>query len=100
LDEIGIPELTSEQLEKLCEITEKAARQQILKEVSLQRITDLNVTIGIEGSKPVTVNVDVKITLSPLMRNYDVQRLVNEAKDRAFKTIEKYLGNLACNSKK
>ncbi len=100
MDKIGIPELTSEQLEKLCEIAEKAARQQILKEVSLQRITDLNITVDIEGSKPVTVNVDVKITLSPLMRNYDVQRLVNEAKDRAFKTIEKYLEKLACKSKK
>lgn len=100
MDEIGIPELTSEQLEKLCEIAEKAARQQILKEVSLQRITDLNVIVDIEGSKPVTVNVDVKIILSPLMRNYDVQRLVNEAKDRAFKAIEEYLGKLVCKSKK
>ena len=100
MEEIGIPELTSEQMEELCEIADKAAREQILTKVSLRRITDLNVTVDIEGSKPVTVNVDVEITLSPLMKGYDVQRLVGEAKDRAFVAVEKYLRELACKSKK
>ncbi len=87
-------------MEELCEIAEKAAREQILTKVPLQRIIDLNVTVDIEGSKPVTVNVDVEITLSPLMKDYDVQRLVDEAKDRAFAAVEKYLRELACKSKK
>jgi len=100
LEEIGIPELTSEQMEELCEIAEKATREQILTKVSLRRITDLNVTVDIEGSKPVTVNVDVEITLSPLMKGYNVQRLVNEAKDHAFAAVEKYLRELTCKSKK
>lgn len=100
MEEIGIPQLTSEQMEELCEIAEKAAREQILTKVPLQRIIDLNVTVDIEGSKPVTVNVDVEITLSPLMKDYDVQRLVDEAKDRAFAAVEKYLRELACKSKK
>lgn len=98
--EIGIPELTPEQMEELCEIAESAARRQILKKVSLQRITDLDVTVDIEGSKPVTVNVDVEITLSPLMKDYDVQKLANEAKDSAFAAVEKYLRELACKPKK
>ena len=100
MEEIGIPKLTSEQMEELCETAEKAAREQILTKVPLQRITDLNITVDIEGSKPLTVNVDVEITLSPLMKDYDVQSLVREAKDRAFAAVEEHLRELACKSKK
>ena len=100
MEDIGIPELTPEQMAELCEIAEKAAREQILTQVPLRRITDLNVTVDIEGSKPVIVNVDVEIILSPLMKGYDAQRLVSEAKDRAFAAVEKYLRELACKSKK
>lgn len=87
-------------MEELCEIAERAARKRILTEVPLKRVADIDVTVDIEGSKPVTVNVDVEITLSPLMKDYDVQKLANEAKDSAFAAVEKYLRELACKPKK
>jgi len=100
LEEVGIPRLTPEQVEKLCEIAERAAREYILSKVPLQRIYDLDVTVDVSGSKPITVNVDVGITLSPLMKNYDVQQLAIEAKDEAFSAVEKYLREIACKSRK
>ncbi len=99
LEEIGISELTEDQLEKLCEIGEKAARDYVLSEVSSRRISSLDITVDTEGVKPVSVNVEVGVTLSPLMKNFDVEKLAKEATEKAFAAIKSYLSELACKSK-
>jgi uncharacterized protein (DUF849 family) len=100
LAETGIPELTLEQVEELCERAEQAARDYILSKVSTGRIATLDVSVDAEGTKPVTVNVDVTVVLSPLMKNFDVEELTKEATKRAFAIIEEYLRELKCKSKK
>jgi hypothetical protein len=100
LEEIGIPELTPVQLEKLCEIAEKTARDYVYSKVSPRQITDLNISIDAEGAKPVTVSVDVELTLSPLMKDYDAEKLAKEATSKAFQTIKEFLSELACKSTK
>ena len=100
MEEIGIPELTSEQLEELCEIAEEAAREYVLLKVPSRRVSTLNVTVDAEGTKPITLNVDVEVALSPLMKNCDVEKLAKEATERAFASIEKYLRKLSCKSMK
>ena len=100
MEEIGIPELTSEELEELCEIAEEAAREYVLSKVPPRRVSTLNVTVGAEGTKPITVNVDVEVTLSPLMKDFDVEKLTRESTERAFASIEKYLRKLSCKSTK
>ena len=71
MEEIGIPKLTPKQLEKLCEIGEKAAREHVYSKVSPRKVSELNINIDTEGAKPVTISIDVEITLSPLMKDYD-----------------------------
>lgn len=100
LEEIGISELTVKQLEKLCEIGEKAARDHILSKVSARRISTLDITVDTEGTKPVTVNVEVEITLPPLMKNFDAEKLTKEATEKAFIAIKEYLREQACKSTK
>jgi len=100
LEEIGIPELTPEQLEKLCEIGERAAREYVYSKVSAGKISELNISIDTEGIKPLRVNIDVEISLSPLMKDYNVEKLVKEATERAFASIKDYLSELACKSTK
>ena len=96
----GIPELTLEQVEELCERAEQAARAYVLSKVSTSRIATLDVSVDAEGAKPVTVNVDVTVVLSPLMKDFDVEALTKEATKRAFAIIEEYLRDLRCTSKK
>ena len=98
--DIGIPELTLEQVAELSEGAEKAAREYVLSNVSTSRIIDLDVTVEAEGTKPVTVNVDVNVVLSPIMKNFDVETLTQEATKQAFNYIEEYLRELKCKSKK
>jgi hypothetical protein len=100
LEEIGTLELTLEQVEELCEIAEETAREYVLSKVPPRRIPTLNLIVDAEGTKPITINVDVEVVLSPLMKNFDVEKLVKEATERAFASIEEYLRKLSCKSTK
>jgi len=103
VEELGIQELTSEQIEEVCSIAEKAARESVTSKVSPKRIEALNVTVEAEGTKPVTLTVEVDVSLSPLMKDFNVQKLVDEAVKEAFASAEKYLKDLrelTCHSKK
>ena len=100
MEDIGIPELTIEQVAELCERAEQAARDYVLSKVSTSRIATIDVTVDAEGTKPITANVDVTVVLSPLMKDFDVEALTKEATKRAFAHIEEYLRELKCKSKK
>lgn len=100
LEEIGIAELTVEQREKLCEIAEKAARAHILSKVSEKKISTIDITVDTGGSTPLTVDVEVELTLSPLMKNFNVDKLTKEAVEKAFAAVKEYLRELSCKSTK
>jgi hypothetical protein len=100
LEEIGLPELTPEQVEELCSIAEEAAREYVLSKVPPKRVETLNISVEIDGEKPLTLTVDVEIVLSPLMQEYDVQRLADEAVKEAFRSADKYLRELKCRLQK
>jgi len=100
LEEIGIPELTIEQVVELCERAEQAARDYFLSKVSTSRIVTLDISVDAEGTKPVNANVEVTVVLSPLMKDFDPEALTKEATKRAFAHIEEYLRDLKCKSKK
>lgn len=98
--EIGIPELKSEQVEELCSIVEKTARQFLISKVSQKRIEALNISVETEGTKPVRLTVDVDVSLSPIMKKFNVQKLVDKTIKEAFASAENYLRELKCHSKK
>jgi hypothetical protein len=94
VEEVGIAELTSEQMEELCSIAEETARKSVLSKVSQKRIETLNVSAEAEGTKPVSLAIDLDIALSPTLKDFDVKRLVDEALKAAFAAVEKYLREL------
>jgi hypothetical protein len=98
MEAVGIPELTSEQIEELCLIAEKAAREHVLSKVPSKKIEALDISAEAEGTKPVALRVDVAVTLSPSMGNFNVQKLVDEAVREAFSSAEKHLRELTCHS--
>ncbi|UCE44184.1 MAG: DUF3194 domain-containing protein [Candidatus Bathyarchaeota archaeon] len=98
MEEIGVPNLTSEQIEELCEIAEKAARKYITSKTPSKQISTLNITVDTEGTRPITVNVDVELDLLPGKKSYNAKKLTEEATQQAFTSIEEYLRKIACNS--
>lgn len=100
MEELGLPELTSEQIEELCALAEESARRHVLSKVASKRIEALNISVEANGTRPVTLTVEIDITLSPLLRDFNIQKLADEAVKKAFKAAEKYLEELKCHLKK
>jgi hypothetical protein len=94
VEKLGIPDLTTEQIETLCQTAENAARKQVLSKLSSKMVEKLNISVEAEGTKPVNITVEIDLELSPKMKNFDAGTLVNEAIKEAFKASENYLRKL------
>lgn len=98
--DLGIPDLTSEQVEKLCMIAEEAARRYVLGKVSKKNIEKLDICTEAVGTKPLRLEINVDMDASCTIENSNAQRLVNEAVKEGFRSAEKYLRELSCHSQK
>ena len=94
MEEIGISELTGKEIEELCSIAEKAAREYVLSRVPPKRVDVLNVSVEAQGAKPVTLTIEVDVAFSPLIKNLDAQKLANEAIKEAYASAEEYMREL------
>ncbi|MGZ4850697.1 MAG: DUF3194 domain-containing protein [Candidatus Bathyarchaeia archaeon] len=92
--ELGIPELTTEQIETLCSTAEKAARKHVLSKVSSKMVDRLDISVEAAGSKPVKVTVEVDLALYPQTKGIDAEMLAKEATNEAHKASENYLRKL------
>ena len=98
MENLGLPELTNEQIEQLCSIAEEAARKHILSKVPSKKVETLNITAEAQHTKPLQLTVDVDITLSKSLKNYDAQKLCDDAVQKAFASAEEYLRKLTCHT--
>jgi len=94
VEELGIPDLTTEQIEMLCATAENAARKHILSKVSSKMVEKLNISVEADGTKPVNITVEIDLELSPKMKDFDADTLVNEAVKEAHRASENYLRKL------
>jgi len=94
VEELGIPELTTEQIEILCSTAENAARQYILSKVLPKMVERMNISVEAEGAKPVNLIVEVDLALSSQTSDSNPQILSAEAVEEALKAGEKYLRQL------
>ena len=94
MEKLGIPDLTTEQIETLCQTAENAARKHVLSQVYSKMVEKLDISVEAKGIKPVNMTVEIVVELSPKMKNFDADMLVNEAVKEAFKASENYLRNL------
>jgi hypothetical protein len=94
VEELGIPDLTTEQIEMLCATAENAARKHILSKVSSKMVEKLNISVEADGTKPVNITVEIDLQLSPKMKDFDADKLVKEAVKEAHRASENYLRKL------
>jgi len=100
LEELGIPELTSEQIEELCKLAEEKARKYITLRVPQKQIEKLDVTVEVEGVKPVRLSINVDIRLSQRVKNIDIQKLAGDATKNGLNAAEEFLRRLTCQHQK
>ena len=99
LKEVRRKSLSYEELERLCEIAEEAARRYVTSKIPERGISDLSISVNSIDSEALNLEVDVEIALSPLYRRVDVKKLAEEAVNAAFKAAEDYLREISCRSK-
>jgi hypothetical protein len=98
--DLGIPELTDEQIEAASQAAEKAARKHVFSKISQKLVEKLDISVEVEGAKPVSVTVEVDLALLPEAKGPIEKALADEAVKEAFAAIEKYLRKLICPSAK
>ena len=94
MEELGIPELTTEQIEILCSMAENAARKYILSKVLPKMVERMNISVEAEGAKPINLIVEIDLALSSQTSGSNPQTLSAEAVEEALKAGEKYLRKL------
>ncbi len=92
--DLGIPELTTEQTEILCQTAEEAAKKYILSKVSHKDLDTLDIAVEVTGTKPVDVTVEIDLLLGKSAKGIDAETLVNAAVEEAHKASEKFLRQL------
>ena len=91
MERLGIPELTTEQIEALCSTAENAARKHFLSKVPSKMVEKLDISVEADGPKPLNLTVEIDAVLSPKMKEFDLDTLVGEAVKEALNASEKYL---------
>ena len=92
--ELGIQDLTDEQIEELCDIAENAARKHVFSKINKKFIDTLNISVEAEGTEPLNVTIEVDLEPSKKTQVLDSNTIVNESIDSAFKATEEYLRRL------
>ena len=92
--ELGIQDLTDEQIEELCDLAENAARKHVFSKINKKFIETLNISVEAEGNKPLNVTIEIELELSKKTQVSDSNIIVNESIDSAFKATEDYLRRL------
>jgi type III secretory pathway lipoprotein EscJ len=59
LVDLGIPDLTEDQIEVVCQAAETAARKNIFSKVNQKLVEKLDIIVEAEGAKPVSFTVEV-----------------------------------------
>ena len=94
MGKLGLPELTTNQIELLSKTAETATKKYVLSKISLKLVETLNIIVETTSEKPVTISVEVILVLSPTTKNINVELIAKEAVKEALKTSENYLSNL------
>jgi len=98
--DLGIPELTEEQIAAVSQAAEDAARKHIFAKISQKAVDTLEISVEAEGTRPVSFTVEVDLALKPDAKGTDEGALAKEAVQAAFDAVEKELRKLKCPSTK
>jgi len=89
--------ITMEQIEVLCELAEEKARKFIFSKIPPKKVDALSLSVEIEGIKPLSVNMELELRLSPTVGEVDAETLAKKALNEASIAIESKLRDLKLN---
>lgn len=100
-EETAISKLSLDELQSVCESAELKIRRFIFSKVASNLVDDLNILVDADASAPASINIEVDLRLSPLVKEVNAAKLVEDAIDHGFLLVEEKTREiLACRSKK
>lgn len=91
LSEQLILSLSYEELEKICDLAEEAARKYVMSRVPKEHVSNLLISVDLNGSEALNIHVDVEVRLSPFYKKANAKEIASGSVKAAFKAIEEYL---------
>ncbi|ACS33996.1 Conserved hypothetical protein [Thermococcus gammatolerans EJ3] len=91
---IGLPELSEEQLIEIGELAQGIIIKHVFSELNRSDVKDIEVTTRINRDE--TLNLEIEVYLEvPVFVKVDVERLIDEALEKAYEAVERKLREIA-----
>ena len=91
---IGLPELSEEQLIEIGELAQGIIIKHVFSELNRSDVKDIEVTMRINRDE--TLNLEIEVYLEvPVFVKVDVERLIDEALEKAYDAVERKLREIA-----
>ena len=91
---IGLPELSEEQLIEIGELAQGIIIKHVFSELNRSDVKDIEVTTRINRDE--TLNLEIEVYLEvPVFVKVDVERLIDEALEKAYDAVERKLREIA-----
>ncbi len=91
---IGLPELGEEELIKLGELAQEAIITHIFDALNKSDVKDIEVTTRINRDETLDLEVEVYLEV-PVFVRVNVEKLIDEALEKAYATVERRLREIA-----
>lgn len=91
---IGLPELSEEEIIEIGELAQRIIIKHVFSELNRSEVKDIEVTTRINRDD--TLNLEIEVYLEvPVFVKVDVERLIEEALEKAYDAVEKRLREIA-----
>ncbi|AJC70805.1 MAG: DUF3194 domain-containing protein [Thermococcus sp.] len=91
---IGLPELSEEEIIAIGELAQNVIIKHVFSELNRSEVKDIEVTTRINRDD--TLNLEIEVYLEvPVFVKVDVEKLIEEALEKAYDAVEKRLREIA-----
>ncbi|NJE42341.1 DUF3194 domain-containing protein [Thermococcus sp. GR6] len=91
---IGLPELSEEQLIKIGELAQETIIDYVFDHLTRSEVKDIEVTMRINREETLDLEIEVYLEV-PIFVKVDVDKLIDEAVERAYEVVERKLREIA-----
>ncbi|AHL21877.1 DUF3194 domain-containing protein [Thermococcus nautili] len=91
---IGLPELSEEEIIEIGELAQRVIIKHVFDALNRSDVKDIEVTTRINRDETLNLEIEVYIEV-PVFVKVDVERLIDEALEKAYEAVERKLREIA-----
>ncbi|NJE06486.1 DUF3194 domain-containing protein [Thermococcus sp. M36] len=91
---IGLPELSEEQIIEVGELAQETIIEHVFDALNRSDVKDIEVTMRINRGETLDLEIEVYLEV-PIFVKVDVEKLIDEAVEKAYEAVERKLREIA-----